>query len=239
MGKHRITRKQMKKDEFVSTVTKMTIFVEEHWKYFAISAAVIAGIALISYLLVFYSNYRSQKASDLLNVGIEYFHAPVAPGPDAKIPSSVRTFATDEEKFAEALNKFEVILDTYSRTKAGRLALYYSGLCQMNLGRYDEASKRLEGFIAAKGDPFIMDIARSALARCYDQKKKFEASAQLWKQLAENSQTLFPRDEALLKLAESYESQGKNMEAKETYRKITQDYPGTRSALEASAKLQG
>ncbi len=239
MGKHRITRKQMKKDEFVSTVTKMTMYVEEHWKFFAIGAAVIAGIALISYLLVFYSNYRSQKASDLLNVGIEYFHAPVAPGPDAKIAPSVRTFATNDEKFEEALKKFEVLLDSYSNTKAGRLALYYSGLCQMNLGRYDEASKRLEDFIGAKGDPFIMDIARSALARCYDQKKEFEASAQMWKQLAESKQTLFPRDEALLKLAESLESQGKSTDAMEIYKRITQEYPGTRSAIEASTKLQG
>ena len=239
MGRHRIARKQMKKDEFVSTVTTMSMFVEEHWKYFVTGAAVVAGIAIIIYLVVFYSNYRNEKASIILNAGIEYFHAPVSPGPDAKIAPSVRTFATDDEKYREALKNFEVVLNSYGRTKAGHLALYYSGLCLMDLGNYDEATRRLEEFITTGGEPFIQDIARSALAQCYFQKKDFEASAKMWKQISEESQTLFPRDEALLNLARSVESQGKIPEAMEIYRKITMEYPGTKTSQEAVSKLQG
>ena len=238
MGKHRITRKQMKKDEFVSTVTKMSMFVEEHWKYFTFGASVVAVIALITYLTFFYMSYRNEKASVLLNTAIEYFHAPVNPGPDAKIPVSVRTFATDDERCREALKNFEVVLNRYGSTKSGHLALYYSGLCLMNLGNYDEASRRLEEFMRSGSDPFITDIARTALAQCYFQKKDFSSAEKIWKEISERSSTLFPKDEALLNLAKSYESQGKIPEAMQIYKRIAQEYPDSPSSQEAVTRLQ-
>ncbi|MEW5807500.1 MAG: tetratricopeptide repeat protein [Acidobacteriota bacterium] len=238
MGKHRITRKQMKKDEFVSAVTRASMYVEGNWKPIAYGAGIVAIIAILAYLIVFYSGYRDERASEIFNKGLQKLHAPVNPGPDAKLPASALRFPTEEEKNREALKSFDTVVNSYGRSKSASIALYYSGLCHMNLGNYDEAISRLEKFIKKETGLLLIDLAKSSLARSYFLKKDFETSARIWKELTEDNQTLYPKADALLNLAKSMEFQGKVLEAKEIYRRIAMEFPGTSSYQEAANKLQ-
>ena len=70
----------------------------------------------------------------------------------------------NEGDFEKALNGndefmgFAEVIDEYGCTKSGNLAKYYAGICQLNLGKYDEAIEYLKSY---KGK----DIFTSALSQ--------------------------------------------------------------------------
>lgn len=72
-----------------------------------------------------------------------------------------------EGNFEQALNGnekfmgFADIIDEYGCTKSGNLAKYYAGICQLNLGKYDEAIsllKKYKGKDAFTGSEALMLI---------------------------------------------------------------------------------
>lgn len=233
MSARRITRKQMKKDEFVSTVTKMVFFVEEHWKPFAYGAWAIAMIALGVFSTIFYSQYREEKLKQALNKGIEYFHASISEEPNLNIYSEQPSFQTEKEKYREALKVFRKILEEDPHSSVASLALYYSGLSHFHLEKYHDASIDLERFIKQAEDTLLKDIARSSLAQAYFKEKDYEASIRVWSELAEDETSLYPRADALLHLAEAKDALGEKKEAMEIYKRITEEFPGTTAATEA------
>lgn len=233
-AKRRITRKQMKKDEFVSTVSKITVYVEEHWKAFTYGAGALAAVILIVFLSVVYMQHREEKLKQTLNRGIEYFHAPIAGESEQTTASILPSFKTEKERCEEALKIFKEILTDAPRSKVAPLALYYSGLSHFHLEMYKEAATDLEKFLEQAEGTLLRDVARSSLAQAYFKEKNYESSAKIWSELAEDQTALYPRADALLHLAEVKVAQGSREEALEIYKKIIDEFPGTVAAMEAS-----
>ncbi len=233
MSARRITRKQMKKDEFVSTVSKIAMYIEEHWQLFAYGIGAIAVNILIIFSTVYYLNYKEENLVRVLNQGIEYFHAPISVESDQNIASIEPTFKTEKERYQEALKIFQQILEEAPRSRVAALALYYSGLSHFHLEMYPEASKDLEEFIAQAEETLLRDVARSSLAQAYSRGDNYEASARVWSELAEDQTSLYPQADALLHLAEAKAAQGKTEEAMDIYKRIVNEFPGTMAAMEA------
>lgn len=233
MGARRITRKQMKKDEFISTVSKMGTYIEEHWKLFAYGVGAIVVVSIAVFLTITYLQHREEKLKKTLNQGIEYFHAPISQESDPDIAPTKLAFKTKEERYQEALKIFQQILDDAPRSRVAPLALYYSGLSHFHLEMYHEASTDLEKFIEKAEETLLRDVARSTLARAYFKENNYEASSKAWSELAEDQTSLYPRAEALLHLAEAKAAQGMAKEAMEIYKKIVNEFPGTAAAMEA------
>lgn len=233
-AKRRITRKQMKKDEFVSTVSKLTIYVEEHWKAFTYGLGALAAVVLVIFVSITYMQYREQKLKQTLNRGIEYFHSPIAGESEQTVLAIGPSFETEKEKLEEALKIFQEIIDDAPRSNVAPLALYYSGLSHFHLEMYEQAALDLEKFLEQGEETLLRDVARSSLAQAYFKQENYEASAKVWSELAEDQTALYPRAEALLHLAEVKAASGNTEEALEIYKKIVDEYPGTVAAMEAS-----
>lgn len=181
---------------------------------------VLAAILVIGIGWYLYHQYvaipRENKASTELAKGQEYFMA---------------------EQFDKALNGdgatftgFKRIADDYSSTDAGNLANLYAGLCEANLGKWQEAANYLEKFDTSD-DAVISPNAVDALGNAYAHLNQLDKTVDCFKKAAKMADkaakdgvnnTLSPH--YLLQAGEILESQNKKAEALEIYQKIKKDY---------------
>ena len=192
-------------------------FVNKNRKYVigAIVAVVVLGLGWYLYHQ-YVSVPRENKASTELAKGQEYFMA---------------------EQFDKALNGdgatfagFKRIADDYSSTDAGNLANLYAGLCEANLGKWQEAVNYLESFDTSS-DAIISPNAVDALGNAYAHINQLDKAVECCKKAASMADkaskdgvnnTLSPH--YLLQAGEVLESQGKKADALEIYQKIKKDY---------------
>src|SRR5689334_17843275 len=127
MAARRITRKEMKRDEFVTAMGRITVWLEEHAREALILAAVLAAAAVGSVFFYQFLAQREEKASALLARGVETLHAPVQ-GAVAPATGGGPSFGSSDEKNRAVVDQMDALLQTYPRSRAGRLALYYKGL---------------------------------------------------------------------------------------------------------------
>lgn len=144
-------------------------FVNKNRKYVigAIVAVVVLGLGWYLYHQ-YVSVPRENKASTELAKGQEYFMA---------------------EQFDKALNGdgatfagFKRIADDYSSTDAGNLANLYAGLCEANLGKWQEAVNYLESFDTSS-DAIISPNAVDALGNAYAHINQLDKAVECFKKL--------------------------------------------------------
>ena len=81
MAARRITRKEMKRDEFVTAMGRITLWMEDHAREALILAGLVVVAAIASIAVWQYLGQREGKASALLSRGVEMFHAQIR-GPE-------------------------------------------------------------------------------------------------------------------------------------------------------------
>lgn len=134
---------------------------------------------------------------------------------------------------------FADIVKKYSGTDAGNAALYYAGICCLNMGQFDAAISYLDDY-SAKGS--LMPTMKSgALGDAYAEKGDLDKALSLYKSAAgaEDNEVITPY--YLKKVALLSEKQGKPEAAVEAWQKIKDNYPTSPEARDAEkyiARLQ-
>ena len=139
--------------EMEQQVSKTEAFFEKYKK--AIISGVVAVVAVIVCAILvnnYYLEPRSNEASTELAKSQELF---------------------DAQQYDKALTGFQKVANEYSSTDAGNLAQLYIGLCQANLGKWQEAVNALESF-SGKGDQMISPAAEGALGNAYANLKQYD-----------------------------------------------------------------
>lgn len=154
-----------------------------------------------------------------------------------------------EQKFAQdsfqvALNGngvefsgFNDIANQYGSTPAGNLATYYAGVCNLNLGNFDEAVKLLDDYDGEGKLGCIMK--HGALGDAYGEKEMFDkAVSQYEKAVSEgDDEVLTPYYMKKLALLNIYDKINKPAEAKKLFQQIKEKYPKSPEAAESDKQL--
>jgi len=136
----------------------------------------------------------------------------------------------ERDSFANALTNpgggymgFLDIIDSYGGTKAGNLALYYTGISYLHLGQYEAAIDYLKDYNANGEITPIMKLG--ALGDAYAELEDFDNAMKYYKRAAkaEDNEILTPY--YLKKIGMLYEKQGDLAEAKKYYEQIQKEYP--------------
>ena len=184
-------------------VSKTEAFFEKNKK--AIMITVIAVIAVIVCAILlnnYYFQPRQEKASTELAKAQEFFV---------------------QDKYDKALPLFEKVINEYGSTDAGNLAQLYMGLCQANLGKWQEAVKSLESF-SGKKDQMITPAAEGALGNAYANIKEFDKAVEHLKKAASMADNNSLSPTFLIQAGEILESQGKKEEALKLYQEVKEKY---------------
>ncbi|MBP5277688.1 MAG: tetratricopeptide repeat protein [Prevotella sp.] len=205
------------KEKNVENLNKQEAFLLKYKK--VITIAVVALIVIIAGIIL-YKNYvstpRQEKASTALAKGQEYFA---------------------NENYEMALKGdslgfvgFAKIAKDYSSTAAGNLANLYAGLCQANLGKWEEAVKFLDAY-SPEDDSMISPAAVAALGNAYAHVKQLDKAVANLKKAAKmaDSQAADGANNSLsptflIQAAEILESQNKKAEALSIYKDIKKKY---------------
>lgn len=139
--------------------------------------------------------------------------------------------------FEQALNGDSVslgfldIIDSYGRTKAGNLARYYAGICQLQLGQYDEALTLLKKY---KGRDLLTKAEAEML--CGDAEAELEHYSEAlrhYEKAAEMNANLIVTPTARMKAAQVLIHEGEYGRAVELLKSIRREFPESTEANEA------
>ena len=189
--------------EMEQQVSKTEAFFEKYKK------AIICGVAAVVAVIVcailvnnYYLEPRSNEASTELAKSQELF---------------------DAQQYDKALAGFQKVASDYSSTDAGNLAQLYIGLCQANLGKWQEAVNALEDF-SGKGDQMISPAAEGALGNAYANLKQYDQAVKHLTTAAKMADNNSLSPTFLIQAGEILESQGKKDEALKLYQEVKEKY---------------
>lgn len=189
--------------ELEQEVTKTEAFFEKNKK--AIIYGVVFIIAIIAGYILCDTYYLKPRANEA----------------NTELAKSQQLF--DEQQYDKALAGFQKVADEYGSTDAANLAQLYIGICQANLGKWQEAVDALESF-SGKDDQMISPAAEGALGNAYANLNQLDKAVEHLKKAAKmaDNNTLSPV--YLIQAGEILESQGKKSEALQLYQQVKEKY---------------
>jgi len=210
----RIKRKQLKKDEFVSTVNKIVRFVKERTRRLVAFLVLIAVLLLIFVGLKFVTRENRKKESRVLTQ-ILNLHAELNNNPG--------NIAQLEELAGDG---------KFSRLAYLLLATY----CVEN-GDHDKAQSYLEKMPERRKD-ILYYQAKDLLAQIYFKRKNYDKAIEIYKKIEDENPNDYSLDVIFFHRAEVHEEKGEFEEALVLYKKIQEEFPQTFYGYEAAQKIK-
>lgn len=232
MGR-RLTRKQIKQDEFVTLMDRLAHWLTANWRQASIGLGGALGVGLLWWATTAILGSRTVAATKALDEAIAVLQAPVggqAPA-DAKLK-----FATESER-REAAEKALAKVRRYWFTPQARMARVLQARLFVEKGDREGAMRELAA-VASRGkkDPAVR-LATLSLLRLRLEKGDVAGVIRELEPMAAGKDQRLPRDQALFELASAYEKQGKADEAQKVLRQLVENFPDSPWAREAQQKL--
>lgn len=140
----------------------------------------------------------------------------------------------EKDSFNLALNGdgnisgFLEIADNYGSTPAGNLANYYSGLCYLYLGDYNQAIVYLKKF--STDDLLLSNMAIANIGDAYMQLNDYKKAAEYYAKAASSKVNDFSTPVFLMKNALAYEKAEDYASALKVYERIEKEFPNSSEA---------
>ncbi|MDQ7007732.1 MAG: tetratricopeptide repeat protein [Acidobacteriota bacterium] len=220
----RLTRKEIKHDEFVDGTVRALRVLEENPRPFLYGAAAILGLVVVVSGFWTFSRVQADKVADRLSRGEAALFATVADEGEARPGDPYQpSFESDEARLQAAVERLG---EAASGMGAGsHVALYLQGKALLEAGRTDEAIAKLEAAVSAlSGDPTLGPASRALLAAALERAGQYEKAIESWAELADEGSG-YPRDLALFALGRCQSKAGQSDEARETLEEVGELYP--------------
>ncbi len=116
--------------------------------------------------------------------------------------------------------------------------LYDESFIEIRRGQYENAIKGFTDYLQYCGTKNLADNARFWIGEAYYSMEKYPEAIREFRQLEIDFSTSEKRPGALYKMARSYEELGELNDAKATFEKLVENYPGTLESEQAREKLK-
>jgi tetratricopeptide (TPR) repeat protein len=198
-------------------IAKAEQFVEKNKKRLTIGAAVVVVVALAIWAYVaLVAQPRQVRAAEDMFAAEQWFN---------------------QGDFEKALNGddqflgFADIINEYRSTKSGNLAKYYAGICQLNLGQYNEAIDLLKSY---KGkDAFTGAEALMLIGDAYAELENAGDAVKYYEKAAAKANNFIISPTALWKAGMMHIALGNNDAAAKAFQQIKDNYPESPEYSEA------
>lgn len=195
--------------EIAEVITKSEQFIEKNKKMIII----VVGAVLVAVLAIFgmnkwYFQPRQIQAAEEMFAAENWF-----------AESNYELALNGNDQFPGFLD----IADQYGCTKAGNLAKYYAGACQLRLGQYDEAIKNLKSYNGK--DIFTAAEALMMIGDCYAEKEDYSNAARAYMKAANENDNFVTAPTAWWKAGYAYLKIDNKEEAKKCFTNVKELYP--------------
>ncbi len=230
-------RHDLKHDKFVDEIGALSVRARDNQRLLLTIGAALIGLAVIVYGIFFYRSNREKQAQEALAVAIETIDAQVGETPQGAPPTQpAPKFKTAEERNKQAETQFKEVHSKYSGTDASDVAGLYLARLAVAKGDTKTARQMLQEFVDDHGDTVLVGGARYSLYQLrIDSGEAAQVASELTAELAK-AEPVLPGDSLLVLLAHAYDVQGNSSKARETYRRLSTEYPESPYVLEAQRR---
>ncbi|NIO49925.1 MAG: tetratricopeptide repeat protein [Candidatus Aminicenantes bacterium] len=210
----RIKRKQLKEDEFVSTINKIVRFVKERTKELAALVVLIAALLLIFAGIKYIMGENRKKESRLL--------------------TQILNLRADLNNNPENVAQLEELAGDgkFSRLAYLLLATYY-----VENGDNDKAQGYLEKIPESRKDTLYYQ-AQDLLAQIHFKRKDYDKAIEIYKKIEDENPKDHSLDVILFHRAEVHEEKGEFEEALALYKKVQEEFSQTFYGFDAAQKIR-
>lgn len=210
----RIKRKQLKEDEFVSTINKVVNFAKKRSKELITAAVAVVCVIILIIAIKALQAHAVKKESRLLADVFE-------------LSSQIRD---DPDKITELENLAGN--GKFSRVAYLELATYW-----IEQGDTEKAKSYLEKVPQSKKD-LIYYQSRDLLGQIYIQDQEFDKAIELYTKIEEENPKSYTLDPILFHRAQAHEQKGEIEKALDLYRRVQDEFSQTLYGFDASQKVR-
>jgi tetratricopeptide (TPR) repeat protein len=222
----RLTRHQLKQDEFRDSIEQMEGFFKEHAKEILNGTIIVVVVVGLMVGVKYYTGRQEAQANADLGAALQTFRAYVGPAAPGEMGPDAVSFATAADKYKKALDQFRAITEKYKmipRPKAVDVARYQLGVCQSLLDDHAAAVQTLLD-VSKTSNKEIAALAKFALAGELAKAGKPQDAAKLYQELADHPTLAVPKASALLAMADVYRV-SQPAQALQIYERVEKEFP--------------
>ncbi|TNF73112.1 MAG: tetratricopeptide repeat protein [Acidobacteria bacterium] len=236
---HRLTRKDMKRDELREGLGAVVHFLSEYGR------TIVAGIVALLVLVAIAAGYREYQqrreitATEDLAEALRIYQAPVLPSGATPPDTSEPTFSTEEARAARAREMFDEIRANHDGTDAADIAAVYRAELATREGDLAQARELWEGFLERQKDHMLAaEVQLNLMSLDRLEGRGEELITRLNSMLDSPDRNSLPTDVLLNQLAITLEDSGREEEARRTYRRIIDEFPSSPYVTGARARTE-
>lgn len=210
----RIVRKQLKEDEFVSTINRIIFFAKKRARELMAAAVVLlVGVMVVIGIRIVQAQ-NSKKQSQLL--------------------SEIIRIESELKENPDRILELEKLTGSgrFARVASLKLAGYW-----LEQGNYEKSLSYLEKFPEDRRD-LIYYQAQAMKAQVFRSQEKYDDALKIYLRIEEENPEEFAEDIVLFLKAQTLEKMGDMEGAIEVYKKIQEDYPQTYFGYDAGQKVR-
>ena len=219
MGRRkRISKKNLKHDALVESVSKSARFVEDHLNKVLIGAVAVLVVVFVVGMVV-----RSRRATEL----------------EANAALVTATQTLNAGLYGQASTLLEDVITQYPGTRSAKAATCYLGTVYYHEGDHDQAMSHFDQYLSRTRQPgTLRTMALEGKAAILEQRRDFAAAADLYEQLAREAENLEPvQARYLVEAMHAHRANGDWPQVAALARRIIDDFGDTRAVGEARVAL--
>jgi TolA-binding protein len=232
MAPSKLSKKELKEDEFLNTFERVMRYVSSHARVFiSIAIVFLLLMVVVSSARIYFERYEA-RASRALYAASQAYRENLAlisedsPWERRGIPD-----------FERPLKLYQEVMRLFPRSDAAREALYQSAQCLYHLARYDEAIAAYQKYLQQVPRGKFSVLAGLGLGNCFEQKSQFEQAVAAYTAAISNNPDDPLAGEVLVSLGRCQEAAGKREEALKTYTQVAERFPNSTWKSYAERKL--
>ena len=236
---HRLTRKDMKRDELRESLGTAVDFLRDHGR------KIVAGIVVLLILVAMAAGYREYQqrreitAAEDLAEALRIYQAPVVPSGVTQPDPDQPTFATEEARAASALLMFDEVRSDHGGTDAADIAMVYRAELATRGGDLALARELWEEFLERQKDNMLAaEVELNLMSLDRLEGLGDELIIRLNSMLDSPDRNSLPTDVLLNQLAITLEDSGREEEARRAYRRIIDEFPTSPYVDEARVRAE-
>jgi TolA-binding protein len=232
MPQPKLTKRELKEDEFLNTFEKVLHYVSGHSKAF-IFGAVAFLLLLVAFggIRIYLEGYEVKASQAIYSANAAY------QGNLALISQDSPTESRGVPDFEKPLQLYQGVIKQFPRSHRAGEALYQSAQCLYHLSKYDEAISTYQKYLQQYPRSDLSLLAGLGLGYCFEEKSEFEKAATAYSHAIANNPNDPLLGEAFASLARCQEATGKKDDAVKTYKELIEKFPNSNWKFYSERKL--
>ena len=216
----RLTKREMKEDQFVTRVVQASAFVQQRIKELAVGVGIVLLAVVVVVSVVQYGKHRAAAAADLLA------EAEVAKRSGRGLSETVELYAQ--------------VLDRYGGTPSGGQAQIGLAEAKLEAGDTEGARDAFEQYLRKHrgDDPLLSYAAWAGVGACFEDEGRYAEAAEHYEAFWERHPKSPYAPQALLESARGFELAGQSEKAREVLQRIVDQYEDAALTYQARRHLK-